>query len=76
MTDEHYVKQLSEITKLISRLNPMDQDDIVMRDKLLDDIHAMNIEWKHGRQLRRCHYIIQLIILSAILAFVIWTMIR
>lgn len=73
MTDEEYVKRLQQIVHQLDRMDQMDQDYTGIRDLLLGEIHDMNINWKANRRWRHWHYIVKLIILFLILAFVIWS---
>lgn len=76
MTDKEYVKRLQQVVHQLDRMDQTDQDYTGIRDLLLGEIHDMNISWKAGRRWQHWHYIVKLIILVAILAFVVWTVLR
>lgn len=72
MTDKEYVNQLSAICQTLDMLDPLAIDHDTKREKLLEEIHDMNIAWKAGRRWRHWHYVVKLIFLFLILAYVIW----
>jgi len=71
MTDKEYVNQLSAISQTLKMLDPLDQDDVVIRDKLLEDIHNMNTDWNKDRHWRHWHYVVKLILLFIVLLLVV-----
>ncbi len=75
MTDKEYLLKLCAFMRELNRIDPMNQFMASQRDELFDAIRLLNFQWNHGQRWRHWHYIFKLLILCALLAFVIYTIV-